>query len=78
MVKIELKDPYTIRKAMIIKGYSQSKFAKIINISLPYLNQIINGERFPSAEVAKKIADELDMKFEDIFFINSACKSYQN
>lgn len=74
-VRVNLIDPYAFRKTLIIKGYSQNKLAKAINLSSPYLNQIINEERFPSGEVAKRIADQLELKFEDIFFINDACKS---
>ncbi len=77
-MKVNLKDPYTFKKILIIKGYSQRKLAKAIDLSTPYLNQIVNGERNPSAEVAKKIVDKLEMKFEDIFFIDDACKSYQD
>ena len=34
-------------------------------------NQIINGERFPSPRIAKRISEELGAKFEDIFFAKS-------
>lgn len=74
-MKVNLIDPKNFRKILIVNGYSQTKLAKAINISKPYLNQIINQERFPSGAVAKKIADELEMKFEDIFFIDDAYKS---
>lgn len=76
-MKVHLKDPNHFKKLLIIKGYSQSKLAKSIELSTPYLSQIINGERHPSGEVAKKIVDQLEIKFEDIFFIKDAYKSYQ-
>lgn len=77
-VKIYLKDPKEFRKVLLLKGHSQRTFAELVEITPPYLNQIVNGERFPSGKVAKKIVDVLEMEFEDIFFINDACKSYQN
>lgn len=77
-MQIILKDPNVLKKALLQKGYSQRSFAEVTEISPPYFNQIVNGERFPSAKLAKKIVDELALEFEDIFFIDDACKSYQN
>lgn len=77
-MKICLKDPQAFRKILLVNGHSQKAFAELIEITPPYLNQIVNQERFPSGKVAKKIVDVLEMKFEDIFFVNDACKSYQN
>jgi DNA-binding XRE family transcriptional regulator len=77
-MKINLVNAYEFRKMLLVNGYSQRSLAKKIQISNPYLNQIIHGERCPSAKVAKKIVDELGIKFEDIFFIDVACKSEQN
>lgn len=76
-MKIQLKDPNEFRKMLLVHGYSQRGLAEKIELSSPYLNQIINGERCPSAKVAKKIVDEMGIKFEDIFFIGDACKSEQ-
>lgn len=77
-MKIILKDHHELKKLLLQKGYSQRSFAEAIEISPPYFNQIINGERHPSGKVAKKIVDVLKMDFDDIFFINDACKSYQD
>ncbi|MEH7093978.1 helix-turn-helix transcriptional regulator [Neobacillus vireti] len=77
-MKIHLKNPNEFKKLLLQKGYSQRSFAESSEISPPYFNQIINEERFPSGKVAKRIADQLEMNFEDIFFIEDACKSYQN
>lgn len=76
-MKIQLRDPNEFRKILLVNGYSQRSFAKKIQVSDPYLNQIINEERCPSAKIAKKIVDGLGMKFEDIFFIEDACNSKQ-
>jgi DNA-binding XRE family transcriptional regulator len=74
-MKVNLKNPNEFRKTLIKKGYSQSKLAKSINLSSPYVNQIVNGERFPSGEVANRIAEHLGLKFDDIFFIDDTSKS---
>ena len=76
-MKISLKDPYEFKKLLMQKGYSQRSFADATEISRPYFNQIINEERFPSGKVAKKIVDQLELSFTEIFFIDDACKSYQ-
>jgi transcriptional regulator with XRE-family HTH domain len=76
-MKIILKNHTELKKLLLLKGHSQRSFAETLEISPPYFNQIVNGERFPSGKIAKKIVDELELKFEDIFFIDVACKSYQ-
>ena len=76
-MKVTLKDSNEFKKLLLQKGYSQRSFAEATEISSPYFNQIINEERFPSGKVAKKIVDVLELNFDDIFFIDDACKSYQ-
>lgn len=77
-MKIKLKDPYEFKRMLIVNGFSQTELAKAIEVTPPYLNQIVNEERFPSAKIAKKISSILGLKFGDIFFIDDACKSYQD
>jgi DNA-binding XRE family transcriptional regulator len=77
MLKIKLKNPMEFKKLMIVKGFSQADLAKAVEITPPYLNQIVNEERFPSAKTAKKISNVFGVEFADIFFISDACKSYQ-
>lgn len=74
-MKIHLRNPNEFREILLVNGYSQRSLAERIEVSSPYLNQIINEERYPSPKVAKKITEELGIKFEDIFFIDIACKS---
>lgn len=76
-MKIKLKDPNEFKKLLLVSGYSQTELAKAIEITPPYINQIVNEERFPSAKIAKKISFQLGVNFADIFFIDDACKSYR-
>lgn len=71
-MKITLKDTNEFKKILMAKGYSQRSFAESCEISSPYINQIINGEKFPSGKIAKKIVDVLGLEFSDIFFIKDA------
>lgn len=75
MLKVTLKNAIEFRKTLIKMGYSQSKLAKAVGLSTPYISQIVNEERFPSGEVANKIAEHLNLKFDDIFFITDTSKS---
>lgn len=74
---IQLKDLNKFREMLAVKGFTQRSFAKLISISGPYMNQIVNGDRNPGPKVAKKICDGLDVEFDDIFFIQYDNKSYQ-
>ncbi|MCM3455414.1 helix-turn-helix transcriptional regulator [Heyndrickxia oleronia] len=77
-MKIILKDSHSFQKMLLLKGHSQRSFAKKLELSSPYVNQIISKKRNPSPKVAKKIAEILEVEIEDIFFITNANKSYQN
>jgi DNA-binding XRE family transcriptional regulator len=77
MMKIKLKNPNEFKKMLILAGLSQTDLAKEIEVAPPYISQIVNEERYPSAKIAKKIVFKLGLKFGDIFFIDDACKSYQ-
>lgn len=68
-VKVFLKDPVQFRKILIEKGYSQRKFAREIDTSEAYFNQIINNKKHASPVVARKISNGLEMEFKDLFII---------
>ncbi|MBU8572167.1 helix-turn-helix transcriptional regulator [Bacillus subtilis] len=53
-MQIALKDKSEFKRLIAIKGYSQRGLSRTIGVSEPYVNQIANGERHPSPQVAKK------------------------
>lgn len=42
----------------------------MIGTSEAYLNQIINMKKHPSPNIAKKVTDQLQMAFSDLFMLN--------
>lgn len=76
-MKIMVKDIDLLNELIIKKGFTQRGFGREINISEPYAHQVLNGKRNPGPKIAKDIAAALDVKFDEIFFIHNACKSYQ-
>ncbi|OZU88675.1 hypothetical protein CIL03_10320 [Virgibacillus indicus] len=74
-MKIKLKDVYLFKLNLINAGLSQRSYARKIGISESYANQIANGNRNPSPSVAKRTTELLGLDFNDIFFIEIACKS---
>ena len=68
-MKIVVKDSNQLRIALIHKGYSQRNFSKNIGVSENYFNQIVNNKKNPSPNVAKRIANSLNLAFEDVFII---------
>lgn len=74
-MKVQLKNPNDFKIMLIKKGYSQAKLAEAVDLSSPYVSQIVNGEKYPSGKVAVKIANQLNVKFDDIFFISNTSKS---
>lgn len=76
-MKIKLKDVYEFKKLLVVNGYTVRGYGRAINISAPYAQQVANGQRNPGPEVAKRTYELLDVEFNDIFFIDDACKSNQ-
>jgi len=75
MLKIFVRDIALLNELVLKKGFTQRSFGRFIGISEPYANQVLNGKRNPGPRIAKKITDGLNVEFEEIFFIESACKS---
>ena len=76
-MKIKLKDVDKFKTLLMTNGFTQRSYGRAIGISEPYAHQIANGTRNPGPKIAKDTADLLDVDFEDIFFIDNACKSDQ-
>ncbi|WP_142829015.1 helix-turn-helix domain-containing protein [Planococcus soli] len=68
-MNIQLKSSEETKIMLAKKGESMRSFSMLIGVSHPYLSQIMNKKRNPSARVAYKIAKGLGVKTEDIFLI---------
>lgn len=76
-MKICLRDSGMLREMMIKKGFTQRGLGRATGVSSPYIAQILNGDRKPGPEIAKKFADALETEFDVIFFIEDGNKSNQ-
>ncbi|MCL6443432.1 MAG: helix-turn-helix domain-containing protein [Alicyclobacillus sp.] len=76
-MKIVLKDANAFKRLLLVKGYTQRGLGRAIGIAEAYATQISSGTRNPGPEIARKIVDLLQVEFDDIFFIDDACKSNQ-
>ncbi len=54
-MKIVIKDTETVRKDILKRGMNMRQFAERVDITQYYWSNIMNGKRFPSAAVAKRI-----------------------
>lgn len=72
-MKIILKDIGKFHELLLRKGFTKRALGRRAGISEVYAQQIANGDRNPSAKVAKKICESLEVEFDDIFFIVGAC-----
>lgn len=66
-MKIVIKDTEAIRKDILKRGLNMRQFAERVDITQHYWSNIMNGKRYPSAAVAKRIADELGKPFPEVF-----------
>ena len=66
-MKIVIKNTETVRKDILKRGMNMRQFAERVEITQHYWSNIMNGKRFPSAAVAKRIADELGKPIQEVF-----------
>lgn len=76
-MKFVLKNPEEFNRTLYINGYTQRSYGRAIGISESYAHQVATGKRNPGPDIARKTAELLEMEINDIFFIQSACKSNQ-
>lgn len=69
MMNVQLKDRKKVRMLIAQTGKSLRSFAKEIEVSQPYLSQILSGKKNPSVTIAYKIANGLSYEVEEIFLI---------
>ena len=55
--------------ARIKSGYSITRLAKTVGAAQSYMSLIVNNKKNPSPEMAKRICDALNVKFDDVFYI---------
>ena len=66
-MKIVIKDTEAIRKDILKRGLNMRQFAERVDITQHYWSNIMNGKRYPSAPVAKRIADEIGKPIQEVF-----------
>ena len=66
-MKIVIKDTESVRKDILKRGMNMRQFAERVNITRQYLSNIMHGRRYPSAAMAKRIADELGKTIQEVF-----------
>lgn len=75
-MRIMLRDAKDFKKTIMSKGFSQKRFAEVMQISQPFMNQIIKGDRGVSPATAEKMGKKLRKKFHDLFiFVEPADKA---
>lgn len=68
-MKIYISNPMFLQLTLLQNGFNQSRFSRELGITASYLNLLIHGKRSPSPQLAKKISDLLNVKFNDLFTI---------
>ncbi|WP_336775382.1 helix-turn-helix transcriptional regulator [Paenibacillus sp. MMO-58] len=66
-MKIVVKNSEMLRQRILKKGYSVRSYSRAIDVSDSHMSQIVNCQRNPGPEIAKKMAALLDASFEEIF-----------
>jgi len=64
--------------AIVRYGTSQKVFAERIGISYIHFNKILNGHASPSTTLSKKVTDELQKEFDELFIVEESTTLTQN
>lgn len=68
MVQVALKDRESFIELLVSRGFTSiGEFAKFAKMGYSTIQQLTSGSRNPSINTAIKVADALDMKFDDLF-----------
>lgn len=59
-------------------GLTQAEVAKAVDISRPFYNQLENGVRMPSLQVASRLARFFAVPIEDIFLTSNIALGNEN
>lgn len=65
---LKLRFGQWLRRAILIRGMTQSEFARAVNLPRDSISTYILGKTLPSAPSAKRIADFLGVDVEDLLF----------
>jgi DNA-binding XRE family transcriptional regulator len=74
---IKLKNAEELKKHLMKEGYTLRSFGLKAEVSHTHIMNIIHEKNQPSPKAAKKIAEALNLTFDDLFFIENDCKSNQ-
>ena len=66
-MKIVIKDTEKTKLDVIKLGMNMRQFAERVDITQHYWSNIMNGKRYPSPAVAKRIADEIGKPIQEVF-----------
>lgn len=67
---IKVKDSEELKRLIKLKGYSQTTFAQLLEVSKSHLYMVTNGKVAVGADLARKITKKLGRKeIEELFEI---------
>ena len=75
-VKLFIKSNEQIQKLMASNGFNNTPLAKVVGVKPSYVSSIVNGKKNAGRITAFKMAKELGVEVDDIFFADNVDKSY--
>lgn len=77
-LRVQLKDAQVFNEMLIRKGLSKRGLARVANIGESTALHICNSSRNPSPATAAKIAEALEVSFDEIFIIEKTAELIEN
>lgn len=75
-VKLFIRSNKQIQDLMASKGFNNIRLADAVGVKASYISSIINGRKNSGRITAFRIARQLGVEVDDIFFTQSVDKSY--
>ncbi|WP_277587336.1 helix-turn-helix transcriptional regulator [Psychrobacillus antarcticus] len=71
MTKLKIKDHEKIQSRIALQGDTLKSFSVKVDVTNQYLSTVIRGKSNPSPLLAKRIAENLNLSINDIFFADN-------
>jgi transcriptional regulator with XRE-family HTH domain len=69
MVKVRLNGDF-VALLLARRNMSQNSLAKLLGLSTGYMSQLMNGDRYPSPRLRRRILQTLNpLSFDDLFIV---------
>lgn len=66
-MSVATRTPQPAKAVLVLRGLEQAQVAQVVGVTSSWLGLVLNGKQKPSADLARRLADYLEVPVEDLF-----------